>query len=349
MRNAWWLAALAAAAIACGPMAVPDGGDAAPDVNATSDVATVRDAVSNDAVAVDADDVVATSDGAVDASADVADASVPAGPYAALYVDRFDTILPDGTQRNALLAWAQRNGFNTLSLADLGTVLTTTSLRDLLPAFVHEAHVTYGLRVVAIAGRGPQFMTRMRAYDDARSDLTERFDGYNLEREWWNSDGTFADYTGDLMAMESAAHGSAPSHTGEEYVGWFTDPLGTATEAEIATALVAHSDRTLVHDYRRAPDLEYTRTRLEALARSAMGAGRTFDIVVIFSGEATSHGDPNDFMGEYFRASGGNHTFADAFAEYERQWNSTSFAGRSALHLAGYQVYAYSHAAWARP
>jgi hypothetical protein len=54
-------------------------------------------------------------------------------------------------------------------------------------------------------------------------------------------------------------------------------------------------------------------------------------------------------MGEYFHTTSGDHSFMDAYREYEQQWNATDFAGRASLHLAGYEVFAYSQASWARP
>lgn len=268
-------------------------------------------------------------------------AAIRAPNYRGLYVDGFRHILGNVSSEDSLLVWCINHNINALSLYDLNTVLGAGRDTE-LARFIHKARVTYGIgQVAAVRGSSANF-TQNASYDASRTVLTERFTTYNLENEWWNNGPScnFNCYTNILQAMSMKARKASPRITAEAYIGWFLNPSGQ--DLQQAKVLVRWLDRILVHDYRTRPEFGYMQNRLSFIGRAAQSQNRVMDIIVLFSAEP-------EFMQNYYSMTAQNHSFADAYADLADQFNTSSFAGKNNIRLAGYQVFSYSWARQARP
>lgn len=260
--------------------------------------------------------------------------------YKGIYVDGFQSILGDSTQENNLLNWCNQQGFNAISLNELNLVFDKGQNTQ-LAAFIKKARINYGIQgVAAVRGSSANFKQNAN-YDASRVDLNERFNVYNLENEWWNNGPScnFNCYTTILQTMQQKADASYPKIIKEAYIGWFQNPNKPANQA---ATLVQNLDRLLVHDYRTAPDFTYMQDRLSYIGQAANNKNKVFDIITIFSAE-------QNFMGNYFSSTGQNKSFDDAYNDLLTQFNASTFAGKSNIRMAGYQVFAYSFASAARP
>jgi hypothetical protein len=258
-------------------------------------------------------------------------------PYRGIYIDQFNTIVGNITKENELLSWCKYNNMNSISLYDLTTVLSNSANIPKLAAFIKKARLSYGITSVgAVRGSGSEFSGSTCSYNSGRTDTLERFNVFNLELEWWNNVCTFPQYTDHMKTMTASAHSSSPGIISEEYIGWLSNPAGQ--ESAQANALVANSDRIMVHDYRIGPDAAYTLSRLDQIGQAAKAQGKKFKVIILFSVE-------QEFMFSYFQ----KYSFAQAYADYVNQYNTKSFAGKSNIDLIGYQIFDQSLARLARP
>lgn len=118
----------------------------------------------------------------------------------ALYVDGFNSILGNISKENELLNFSQKNNFTTLILYELQLVrkrmpIDKANKINILANFISKAKTQYGLRkIIATGENGEIFINYFHIYNKTRKTQNERFDGYNLEYEFWNK--TNSDFGG---------------------------------------------------------------------------------------------------------------------------------------------------------
>jgi hypothetical protein len=263
--------------------------------------------------------------------------------YKGVYIDSFNWIIGDTASENALLRWCKKEKLNAISLYDTKALLLNQSSYSKLAKFIKKARSQYGIKsVAAVRSLGSQFSGSTSTYNNSRIDTMERFNVFNLENEYWNSNATntFGDWVKNLNTMNSVAHAAIPQIKSEFYFGWFQNP--TNREASHAAKMIAQTDRILLHDYWASPNFSYMQSRLAYFGQEALKQNKIVDIVVLFSVEQV-------FAYDYFNTMGQNHTFQDAYNSIILQHNATSFAGKDNIRIIGYQLFCQSWARRARP
>ena len=264
--------------------------------------------------------------------------------YKGVYVDNFVYMVGDTSQENTLLRWCKKNSLNALSLYDTKSLLNTPSSYDRVAKFIKKAKTQYGIKsMAAVRERASQFTGSTMTYNNSRIDTVERFNTFNLENEYWNtntSTTTFGDWIKIVNTMNTTAHAAVPRITSEFYFGWFENPINK--ESSQAAKMVAATDRILLHDYWATPSLSYMQSRLTFLGQEAYKQNKTIDIIVLFSVEPS-------FAYDYFDEMTQNHTFLDAYNQILAQHNASSFAGKDNIRIIGYQLFCQTFARRARP
>ncbi len=263
--------------------------------------------------------------------------------YKGVYIDSFEWIIGDTASENSLLRWCKKESLNAISLYDTKAILLNKAVYPKLAKFIKKARTQYGIKsVAAVRSLGSQFTGSTSTYNNTRSDTMERFNVFNLENEYWNSNAsnTFGDWVKNLNTMNTTAHAATPRITSEFYFGWFQNPSNK--EASQAAKMVAQTDRILLHDYWASPNFSYIQSRLAYLGQEALKQNKIMDIVVLFSVEQA-------FAYDYFNTLAQNHSYQDAYNSIILQHNATSFNGKDNIRIIGYQLFCQSWARRARP
>ncbi|OHD12086.1 MAG: hypothetical protein A2086_16185 [Spirochaetes bacterium GWD1_27_9] len=196
-----------------------------------------------------------------------------------LYVNKFDTIVGNSFEEDALLTFCNKNNINYLILYDLYKLFDK---KDILEAFIKKAKENYKIKEIAACGGDKIFADKIVNFN-----LTSiyKFDVLNLEYEYWNTasytNRPFVDFIDTLSYYKDI--GIKNNLKTEVYLGWIT-----AYEAE---EIKKNVDRILLHCYVTAPTIgfNYTKERLEYFKDFP-------DIHIIFSGEP-------EFCGNYIKTN----------------------------------------------
>ncbi len=221
--------------------------------------------------------------------------------YKGLYVDNFHKILGNLAAEDSLLAYAKYNQFTTLSLYHVDKVsdahdLTIVSSSAILAKFMAKARQQYHIPHVTAIGENYQFFRDIVYKYNQIHTADERFDGYNMEFEFWNTaasgpaayycnsylapngyvcsvQGAYSFYIGQLGKMDSLAH--VDHCISESYLGW--------PDSFQATGLLPHIDRVLLHAYVTNPSnaYNYTKQRLKYFGSTT----DTAQVIILFSAE----------------------------------------------------------------
>lgn len=187
-----------------------------------------------------------------------------------LYVNDFKNIIGNSSAETELLNYAQTNGFNYLILYNLTYIDNnmfaiddiTTSLP--LANFINTAKTSFGISQIAVVGEKNSSFDKIKAYNSFYpSEPNKRFDVFNLEFEFWNSNltdpgeyycttyltpnglpctnsGAFDYYNDQLILMKT--YGDINNIIAETYIG-----SPTASQSNI---IAQNTHRVLVHYYR---------------------------------------------------------------------------------------------------
>lgn len=272
--------------------------------------------------------------------ADVSTSSSPSGTtynhYHGLYIDSTSSIIGDTVKENSLLRWCLSKRINTLSFYDLTQAMTPAKAGH-LARFLKLAKTQYGIKEnTAVVGSDAFISSYLDSFNRSKTDTLERFNTLNLEKEWWNGDGTFKNYLKILTKLKQWGRAQTPMVKTEEYIGWFVRPSGK--ELYMANELVENSDRILVHVYQQALSFQYVLGRLSYLGQAAKSQGKIFPVVIIFSAEP-------GFSADYFRI----YDFEDAYGIITSGYLNSDFQGKENIKLVGYQIFDYSYAKSVKP
>ncbi len=188
-----------------------------------------------------------------------------------LYVNDFKNIVGDVAEENALLAYAQSNGFDYLLLYNLYFIhhnnfdITDPASAQPLADFIEKAKTMYGVKEVAAVGEKFSSFDIIHDYNlDHATNHNQQFDVYNIEFEFWNDNltdpgeyycttyltgagltcdtaGAF-DYYIDQMCRLDSLCDTYDYLNSETYIGY-----PTAGQSRL---LADCTDRVLVHYYR---------------------------------------------------------------------------------------------------
>lgn len=117
-----------------------------------------------------------------------------------LYVDNFKNIIGNIEEEQKLLAFAETLNIEELILYDLDKIhkvndLTLNTTSEVLAKFIRKAKTRYGLKRITASGESANFFINViHKYNKSRTKLLERFDVYNLEFEYWNSNYSYGNY-----------------------------------------------------------------------------------------------------------------------------------------------------------
>jgi len=250
-------------------------------------------------------------------------------PVVGLYVDKFYNnlsenkyILTNTAREDALLTYAQANGFNYLQLYDIHNILPGKSVE--LSNFIYKAKTQYGITHVGASGENFEvFRDKIDVYNQQQTDASRKLDVYNLELEYWqpNSNKTYSDYITILSQINTLAHQRGV--ISETYLGW-------PATANQCLAIANNCDRILLHSYVGNDSNVYGYAR-DRLAWFGSGS-KVVTIIPIFSAEPS-------FMGPWLQSN----PISKPYATYLAAFNAETASWKQKIKLGGHQWFAYTH------
>lgn len=219
-----------------------------------------------------------------------------------MYIDKTDTIYANQTASRRLGGYLKKYGFTGVYLYSTSGIVRSSSnfanfatfLRTLSDSGIAYRAVTSGSSS-AFENTGA-----VSAYNNSRSNLSEKVNRANLELEWWNGASTWLAWN---TTNQKISISSIPDN--DFYEGWYKN-LGTTIDTVAAKDQVRYSDRILLHCYQQGvPTYSYanaqsagaTAGRLDIIAKGARQMNRKIDVYIIISSENTAWGADYTFSG----------------------------------------------------
>lgn len=267
-----------------------------------------------------------------------------------LYVDDFFSIIGNQVEEDALLSYANSNGFNYLILYNAARIhrekypLDNRHGSSVWKHFINRAKTEYNIDNIGVVGEKAASFIPTNSYNQlVDNDPMYRIDVYNLEFEFWNkrlldtdayycttylnkqgysctNEGAFAFYLEQLKQMQKLKGNSDIEI--ETYIGNPTD----AQLAEIAKV----TDRLLIHYYREKTEriALYKLNRLLVLQKT----NPTLKIAPIFSSR-------ENHSGPWLKT----HKIDDLPTLFFNQLKSVEEIDLKSLNFEGYVWYRYSN------
>lgn len=257
------------------------------------------------------------------------------------YLTGIGSWLGNTTKENAILSYAQGNGYNYINFYDLGSVSwTSTTEKNLLASFMSRARTQYGvLQFGAVVEVYSFFTNNILPYNKSRNNNNEKFDVINLEFEFWVSSSISSSYCSKFLSpngyscdtagafkfawkqfklIDSAC--AAQGLISEVYLGW-------PNKGQIQK-LASIADRILLHAYRPTDSDVYSYSKNRLINIAGVGAGKK--VIPLFSGE------PN-FMGSWLNS----HPITRPYQTYARDLASETASFKDNIVLEGYHWFTY--------
>lgn len=259
------------------------------------------------------------------------------------YLSDINSWIGNSTSEDAILNYAQNNGFNYFALYDLGSFdFNSSTKKNLLAAFIKKAKTQYGVSQFGASGETYSFfLNYIIPYNNSRSISTERFDVLNFEFEFWVSSsvsslycskylspngyscdtlGAFAFAKKEFRKIDSLC--AANNVLSEVYLGW--PNKGQMQE------LAGRADRMLLHAYRTTDSdvYQYSRNRLIDIA----SLNKSIIVMPIFSSESS-------FMGPWLQSN----PQSKAYQTYSTNYTAETGSWKQHINLQGYQWFTYAH------
>ncbi|TXD56783.1 hypothetical protein ES044_16265 [Polaribacter sp. IC066] len=230
-----------------------------------------------------------------------------------LYVDSFNAILGNQEKENELLTFVKNNEFKAIILYELHIIakridMSNPKTNTILAKFINLAKKQYEVQeVIASAENKSFFINHISAYNKSRLKSSEKFDGLNLEYEFWQNsasnyggyycenylrkneipctrEGSFKNFIATLSIMKLLSKESDHPIKIEAYVGNYNK-----TEVDEISKYV---DRILVSAYEKNTEESFKSIKkaLTILSQTTFKP----NVSVIFSSEV-------EFMSGYFK------------------------------------------------
>ncbi len=252
--------------------------------------------------------------------------------------------LGNTTEENAILDYAQGNGFNYILLYDLGDIdWNSSSEKNMLAAFIRKARTQYGvLQFGGVVEYSGYVTLKLIPYNNSRLDPLERFNVINLEFEFWVPSNVsyyctkFLQQAGfpctqagmwDFAWRELQAIDDICANNGllsEVYLGWPDQPQ--------MQNLASRADRILLSAYRPtdADIYVYSVHRMEYIA-STPGISSA-NVLTLMSAEA-------NFMGPWLN----NHAQTVPYQTMNAALAAETRSFKNAIDLQGYAWFTYKY------
>ncbi len=261
----------------------------------------------------------------------------------AFYLKDIDNWLGSTTQENAILDYAQGNGYNYIIFYDLGSLnWSSSTVKSNVAAFLSRARANYGITQMGASGEIASFFSNyIVPYNNGRTSANERFDIFNFEFEFWNQSSISALYCSRYLSPNGYSCDSA----GAWRFGWsefkkidaLTAQYGLTSEIYLGwpaqgqmQQLTTRADRILLHAY-RPTDVDvysYSRGRLQMVA----SMNTSVKIIPLFSSESA-------FMGPWLQSN----PFTKAYTTYSSHYTSETGSWKQHINLQGYAWFHYSY------
>lgn len=262
-----------------------------------------------------------------------------------LYVDGFKDICGNPPAESDLFLFIAANGFNSLYLYDLNTVLQNKVGKHNLQMFIGKCHLL-NIDCIAVGG-STEFLTgtavNSRAvYQKEAIENHAAFDGLNLEKEFWRypkpETCTVDEWINTLSDMQKYCQ--ANNLSGSAYIGQLNDKEGKYTDSDVANKIVLNTKRLLVSNYvttsqfLRNP-IDAIADRLSKLQLQAYSVSLVLDVIIIFN-------CTQGYMHKYFKVN----TMQDAYDEFMHMFKQKFLTGKTktSLNIIGYACYSYQEA-----
>lgn len=259
------------------------------------------------------------------------------------YLKNVNTWLGSASQEDAILNYAQGNGFNYIILYDLGSFhWNSTTDKNELSAFIEKARTQYGISEFGASGEIASFFNNyIVPFNTSRSNSNQKFNVFNYEFEWWVSSsisslycskylspngydcdtaGAFAFAWNEFKQVDNLA--ASNGAISEYYLGW--------PNAGQMQQVASRADRILLHAY-RSTDVDvyqYSKNRLI----NAASLNTNVTILPIFSSEPS-------FMGPWL----GSHPITQPYQTYSGYYSNESGSWKQYINLQGYTWFHYSY------
>lgn len=255
-----------------------------------------------------------------------------------LYVgSEFATIFKSASQGLAFKKYLKDYKYNGVSYFGLGSI--SSGDWPILRAFNEDLRNNYGIILIeATGGSSSTFIGARSQFNNGCSNPKQRFDRFNMEREYWNAKDASgnitdasvkAEWLKDSVEMTKSFNASHQINT--EFVWYHGWPL----KWQLPLHLVNSQDVIMYHDYTATPSTGYLNTRATNAnaAQKILDPNKKKDFIVLVSGE-------NAFMLNWFRT----HSLDELDAIFKPFIN-----GFSHLNYKGLQVFMYSNMTVSQP
>lgn len=258
--------------------------------------------------------------------------------FRGLYVgSEFATIIGNASREDSLKRYVRDYGYNLVSVYGLSNI--ASSRWNQLRAFVKDVRKNYGVEIFEATGGSSSVFSGSRSqYNAVCIDSLERFNRFNMEREYWNAKDSSGKITDAAVLSEwkkDSVQMSDSHRAAKNSKASFTWYHGWPVKFWLPIHLVKNQDVLLFHCYRTSPDSNYMISRLRALdsAQYAIDPNVKKDLIVLVSAESA-------FMQNYFRTNSLK-SVEDYFRPFVNRFRN--------LRFAGIQVFMYSEMAKAQP
>lgn len=173
--------------------------------------------------------------------------STPLIQFKGLYVNDYDTIINNGSEKNNLKIFTEYFGFNALYFYDLTPILASSSGRTNVRAYNVSVRESGVLEVGGIGGSSNTLVGTGTTGNNSRyffntgcTSSAETFNVFNLENEFWNypdNVGTvpFLTYRDEMLQVSAVTSGT--NVTFDAYIGLIRDETSAYTPSQISTFL----------------------------------------------------------------------------------------------------------------
>ena len=254
-----------------------------------------------------------------------------------MYVDHTDTVYNNAVGRDVFCKYLRDYGFTGVYLYSTREILSDESNYAAFGDFMERLDA-YGVKHRAVAAASAfSFQTggRVANFNASQLSAKRRVNRANLEREWWNGDGSWEEW---IDANRQIANATIADN--DFYIGWYRN-LGSTIDTVAAAAQASSSDRILLHCYQKViPSYNYANAqsegatcgRLDIIAKGARDAGKRIDLYIIISAEDTLWGAENQFSGPLLAAAAvqpnpyryieaqAYENIHSAMTDFQRQW-----------------------------
>lgn len=255
-----------------------------------------------------------------------------------LYVDNFNLIGGVTVKEDSLLTYCRTNGVNWLYLYDLNSFMADDPGKTKLAAFLTKFHAA-GIKSAGVYV-SQSSLTKRISYNDSRTKSAEKLDGLNLELEYWNNPGTFAEW--ENLILNARAYTSAKGLKSDFYIGFLKNAgVDAPTQAKF---MVTATDRASLHCYIDSTRMAstdgaftYLQARLNELGLQALDKGKVYTVEIIFAKSYKIDANTTIVNGWF-----NTHTVSEALQKVKTSAAKLSWTGKNGIKIEGAIRYNYT-------